>query len=323
MVAECAREKTLERVDSELQEVARSLPQLELSSATIETTRQMFSAGTTALVEDDAACVTTHSELVPPFADGPPVPVTIYEPVGAYPRRAVILDIHGGGFVFGSASMNDVQNRRLAKELNVFVVSVDYRLAPENPYPASLEDCLAAFRWIRTSENFSSVTERVIVLGNSAGGGLAASLCLWLLDRNERLPITQILLSPMLNDRTCLRPTCDDSVHVGWNMQNNRFGWESLLGRPPGGDLVSPFASPARASSLTGLPPTFISVGSLDLFADEDVEFGRRLINDGVATELHVYPGAFHGFVRFAPEARVSLGSVSDVLAAIDYQLEL
>jgi acetyl esterase/lipase len=237
----------------------------------------------------------------------------VYEPYAGPHQSTVILDIHGGGFLFGSAAMNDRQNRKLVHELNVAVVSVDYRLAPENAYPASLEDCIAAFRWCSDfvrSPGADGV--KVIVLGNSAGGGLAAALSLWLRDSGEQLPGGMLLLSPMLDDRTR-----DSAERIGWSGENNRFAWTSLLGVEAGSPEVPAHAAPARAEDLERMPPTFISVGSVDLFAAESIDFARRLLLAGVSTELHVYPGAFHGFARFAPEAIVTRRSVVDVTAAI------
>ncbi|HTN91879.1 MAG TPA: alpha/beta hydrolase fold domain-containing protein, partial [Sorangium sp.] len=160
-------------------------------------------------------------------------------------------------------------------------------------------------------------TGRLAIGGASAGGGLAACLGLLARDRDEVPLAFQLLLYPMLDDRTVT--ATDPHAHVGefiWTRDGNRFGWTALLGREPGGDGVSPYAAAARAEDLAGLPPTYVGVGALDLFLEEDMEYARRLSRAGVPTELHVYPGAFHGFDR-VPRARVSQAATRDYMDAL------
>ena len=208
-------------------------------------------------------------------------------------------------------------HRPLAEELGCVIVSVDYRLAPETPHPGPVEDCYAGLAWTFAHAGELGIDPaRVGVAGESAGGGLAASLALLARDRGEHRLAFQHLTYPMLDDRTCIT---DVHPHTGafiWTPHNNRFGWSALLGHDPGGQAVSPYAAAARAEDLSGLPPTFIATGALDLFLDEDIDYARRLIRAGVPTELHVYPGAFHGF-DIHPTAAVAVAARADRVAAL------
>ena len=263
--------------------------------------------------------VEVHERHVPGPPGAPEVRVWVYRPQGAPPGGwPALLHIHGGGYILGSASMGDVGNRWLAQRVGCVIVSVDYRLAPETPFPGPVEDCYAALRWLHANAREWGVdTSRIAIGGESAGGGLAAALGLLARDRGE-LPIAfQALVFPMLDDRT--GSGVEPAAHMGafiWTRESNRFGWECLLGQKPGGEGVSPYAAPARAPSLQGLPPTGLWVGALDLFLEEDVEYARRLLHAGVPTELHVYPGAFHGFM-FMDQAQVSQAFSRDYQQAL------
>jgi acetyl esterase/lipase len=188
------------------------------------------------------------------------------------------------------------------------VVSIDYRLAPETRFPGSLEDNYAALKWLHSNAQSLGVDPtRVAVMGESAGGGHAAMLAIAARDRGEIPLLFQLLIYPMLDDRT--GSTREVPRHIGafiWTPDANRFGWSSLLGMPAGSGSVPEGSVPARARDLKGLPPTYIGVGSLDLFVNEDIEFAGRLIDAGVPTELDVVPGAYHGFFFLVPNAAVS-----------------
>jgi acetyl esterase/lipase len=229
-----------------------------------------------------------------------------------------LLHIHGGGYVFGTADMRIARLTRLAIQVNCIIVSVEYRLAPETAFPGAIEDCFSAFEWIHKSASGLGVdANRIGITGESAGGGLAAALALLARDRKAYPLICQALVYPMLDDRTAKRPP--GSEHIGnhvWTRSANLFGWTALLGREAGGADVSPYAAAARAENLVGLPPAFIAVGALDLFLDEDLEYGRRLVHAGVPTEIHVYSGAFHGF-DLAADAKVSRYLWRDYVAAL------
>lgn len=240
--------------------------------------------------------------------DGPETRLTvrIYRPRELPGELGCIFHIHGGGFVGGSISEVEFLHRPLAAELGCVIVTVDYRLAPETCFPGNIEDCYAALAWTFANADALEIDpNRIGVMGESAGGGLAAALTLLARDRGEHRIAFQHLIYPMLDDRTCVREPNQFAGEFIWHGINNHFGWSALLGTEPGGPDVSPYAAPARASDLTGLPPAFIGTAALDLFVDEDIDYAARLIRAGVATELHVWPGAFHGF-DLIPGARVS-----------------
>jgi triacylglycerol lipase len=254
-----------------------------------------------------------------PGRDGAPdVRLVVTRPKAGGQGRPGILHVHGGGYVLGSADMTGPTDAAYASQLGAVVVSVDYRLAPETPYPGPVEDCYAGLAWLhREAAALGVDAGRVVVSGESAGGGLAAALVLLARHRGEHAVAFQHLVFPMLDDRTAIDP--DPSPFVGqfvWTRDSNRFGWASLLGAAPGGADISPFAAPARATDLAGLPPTFMICGALDLFLEEDLDYARRLIRAGVPTELHVYPGAPHGFM-FMPDAQVTRTFARDSMAAL------
>ncbi len=257
--------------------------------------------------EVDVSRSSYERRKVPGPAGAPEVELFISKPIEASTTAPAIFHIHGGGYVAGSAASMEPAHRVLAADFGCVIVSVEYRLAPETPHPGPLEDCYAGLAWtIANAAELGVDTTRIGVMGESAGGGLAAALALLARDRGEYKLAFQHLIYPMIDDRTCVHP--DPHPHVGqyiWPAHNNRLGWTSLLGQEPGGEGISPYAAPARAEDLSGLPPTFISTGALDLFLEEDIEYARRLMRAGVPTELHVYPGAFHGF-DMAPGAKVA-----------------
>lgn len=213
-----------------------------------------------------------------------------------------VLYLHGGGYVIGTAKMGDPFCARLARHLGVVVAAVDYRLAPEHPHPAALEDAHAALRWLAAQPGVDA--GRLALVGDSAGAGLAAALALLVRDLGELRPVAQILSYPMLDDRTTdggIDPRC---VRM-WSAASNRFGWDAYLGDLAGGDVPGT-AAPARAPDLAGLPTTWIGVGTNDLFLAEDVAWARRLEVAGVPCELIVVEGAYHGFDAVEPRAEVS-----------------
>ncbi|MGV9307542.1 alpha/beta hydrolase [Nonomuraea sp. NPDC003727] len=215
--------------------------------------------------------------------------------------------VHGGGMVVGSADGDDAFAARFVKEVGCVVVAVDYRLAPEHPDPAPVEDCYAGLLW--TAKNAAELgvdPARLAVGGASAGGGLAAGTVLLARDRGGPAVAYQLLICPMLDDRDATPSTLEFEEAVVWNRAANVFGWSALLGDRRGTADVSPYAAPARADDLTGLPPAFIDVGALEVFRDECLTYAQRLAQAGVSTEFHLYAGTFHGFDMIIPDVEVS-----------------
>lgn len=225
------------------------------------------------------------------------VGVRLYRPADPAEVAPALLWIHGGGYVLGSTKQDHELCRRFSRELDVTVASVEYRLAPEHPYPAALEDCYSALIWLTRLPAVDPA--RVAIGGASAGGGLAAALALLARDRGEVTPTLQLLVYPMLDDRSGSGPK--NRKHRLWSRYSNRFGWASYLG---GADPQ--VAVPARRDDLSGLPPAWIGVGTHDLFHDEDLAYAERLSRAGVPCHVEVVPGAFHGFHIVAPKAQVS-----------------
>lgn len=224
--------------------------------------------------------------------------VRLFRPTGVTAPGPALLWIHGGGYVIGNPAQDDALCRRFAAELGATVAAVKYRLAPQNPYPAGLEDCYSALAWLSALPAVDLT--RVAIAGASAGGGLAAALALLARDRGEIPLAAQILVYPMLDDRT-VGVEFDDPGHRLWTQGSNRFGWSAYLG-----DADPNRAVPARHEDLSGLPPAWIGVGTLDLFHDEDVTYVKRLRDAGVPCELDIVDGAFHGFDQLAAKSSVS-----------------
>lgn len=209
--------------------------------------------------------------------------------------------IHGGGYVIGTAAQDDSLCRSLADQLGAVVASVEYRRAPEHPFPTPLNDCHDVLVWLAGLDEVDA--NRVAIGGASAGGGLAAGLALLARDRGQVQPVLQLLVYPMLDDRTALRRDVDERGFRLWNNASNLTGWRSYLGAEPGTTDLPEHAVPARAQDLSGLPPAWLGVGTLDLFLDEDLAYAQRLQDAGVPCEVTVIDGAFHAFDRLAPRS--------------------
>ena len=223
--------------------------------------------------------------------------VRLFRPVGAHGPTPALLWMHGGGYVIGTAQQDDRLCRRFSNRLGITVASVDYRLAPEHPYPAALEDCYSALKWLAGRPGVEA--PRVAIGGASAGGGLAAALALLARDRAEVTVPLQLLAYPMLDDRSS--STGHNPNYRLWNARSNHFGWAAYLG-----DADPLVAVPGRREDLQGLPPAWIGVGTHDLFHDEDLSYAERLRAAGVPCRVEVVQGAFHGFDQVVPKAQVS-----------------
>ncbi len=286
------------RVAPELRSVLEVFPEIDFSQG-IAPHRDPAAARPPLPTPPALEVVRQEQRTVPGVAGEPDAAVLLYTPPGAATGlRPAVLHIHGGGFVIGDAATFGALCRATALTHDCVVISVDYRLAPETRWPGALKDCYAALCWMHASAAELGIDPaRIVVMGESAGGGHAAALALHAREQGGPAICFLLMDAPMLDDRT--GTTSDPHPHVGhfiWTPEMNRFGWTSLLGVEAGGPDVPAAAVPARAQDLSGLPPTFISVGALDLFLEEDIEWVRRLTRAGVAAELHVIPGAYHGF---------------------------
>jgi acetyl esterase/lipase len=252
------------------------------------------------------AGVIAQDVLVPSLDERHSIRIRVYRPEPLQRAVPAMLWFHGGGFVMGDSEIDQDNNIALVREAGIAVASVNYRLAPRHPFPAPIEDCYAALRWLHTeAKTLGVLSDRIAIGGSSAGAGLAAGVALMAQDQSE-LPVAfQLLIYPMLDDRTALRTDIDESGVRMWNSKCNRFGWSAYLQKPPGSADVHPYAAPARRENLSGLPSTWIGVGAFDLFHDEDLLYAKRLAESGVTCELHVVEGAYHGFDLFSRNAGV------------------
>lgn len=252
--------------------------------------------------------VTRTDHVIP---ERPHVSVRVHRANTATGTLPCIYWIHGGGLILGSNKGDDPRFDRWCPRLGCAGVSVDYALAPESKYPGPLEDCYAGLRWLHANAEALAIDATCIGIGGaSAGAGLAAGLALLVRDRGELPMAFQTLIYPMIDDRQItISSQWDDPV---WPPRANRYGWDSYLGDLRG-DAVPAYAAAARATDLRSLPPTYIAVGALDMFADEDVDYATRLRHAGVPVELHVYPGAPHGFDGLTPNTAIARRANRDI----------
>lgn len=248
--------------------------------------------------------------------DGASILLRWYTRDGHLPGSAVYY-LHGGGMIMGSVALFDRLVARYVDATGVPFLAVDYRLAPENPHPTPIEDAYSGLQWLQAhTAELGIDPARIGVMGDSAGGGLAAALALLNRDRPCLALVAQILVQPMLDDRT-VEPDPQLAELALWGYADNSTGWGALLGDVAGGPDVSPYAAAARAETLEGLPPAYIEIGEIDIFRDEAIDYARRLTAAGVSTELHVHRGAPHGFDVFASQAAVGQRAIADRHRAI------
>ena len=294
-------------------------PTLELTSENLVQTRQELNRTTleTAAAVEGFDHVDVEDRRIDGPSPGQSLRLRLYlsgEPEGL---RPCLLWVHGGGYILGCPEMDEQLLCRKADELGCLVVAVDYRLAPEHPYPAALDDCDAALGWILDNAAALGVDTSTLVLGGaSAGGGLAAALALRARDHRPGAITLQCLIYPMLDHRTGTAPQEAAGDYWLWGEDHNRFAWNAYLGPNDPTHGVSPFASPAAARRLDGLPPTYLCIGDQDLFYEEDIDYARRLDDSGVAVELDIVAGAPHGFDKLpAPISEEALRRRLKVLA--------
>lgn len=306
-----------DRIDPELASVVCRQPDRELidiARRRAEGAEMLRRAGK----QTRAGLIWRKDYSVPGAVGDPPVRIRAYRPLGADRMLPCLYWIHGGGHISGSLDLDDALCESVVEAVGCAVVSVDWRLSPENPFPAAAEDCYAGLRWVIGNGDVVGIdVRRVVIGGSSSGGGSAAGVALMARDRHELAIAGQLLIHPMLDDRPPESPERAIRYPKVWNSASNELGWRSYLGDAYGTDEVSEYAAPARAVDVSGLPQTFIGVGELDLFVDECIAYGQRLIAAGVSAEFHVYPGATHGFSTFAPAARVSRQFIRDRNAAL------
>jgi acetyl esterase/lipase len=248
-----------------------------------------------------------EDRLAPGPDGGPDVPLLVCRPTNAVGPRPVFYFAHGGGMVVGTNRVGLEAVLDWARRLDAVVVSVEYRLAPEHPHPAPVEDVYAGLVW--TAEQAREIggdPGRLVVAGTSAGGGLIAASALLARDRKGPRPIGQVLMCPMLDDRNDTPSALQMAGRGAWDRAANELGWTALLGERRGAPEVPAYAAPARAGDLSGLPPAFLDVGSAETFRDEVVAYASRIWRSGGVAELHVWPGGFHGFDSLMPQAALS-----------------
>ncbi|WP_379141315.1 alpha/beta hydrolase [Paenibacillus sp. sgz500992] len=301
------------RILPELREVYSQFPGFQLDE-NLEWSRSLVSAAPVKRSEH----VNTTSRKIP--GAGGEMLVKIYEPAGRTDDLLpAMLWIHGGGYVLGHPDMDDELCEHFVQTAECVVVSVNYRLAPEHPYPAAIDDCYAGLVWMTEEAELLGIdVNRVAIAGASGGGGLTAALALMARDKGGPSIIFQMPLYPMLDNRN-ITPSSHEITEKGaiWNRMDNLAAWNMYLGEENDVSGGSPYAVPSRAENLAGLPPTYTCVGQLDLFRDETIEYVTRLAQAGVDVEFHLYPGCFHLFEIFVPEAEVSQRAVRGCMDAM------
>lgn len=296
-------------VNPEFLPVLETMPSFDgLSLSSLPEVRETFLTSIRVMDNKPLPDVESQEEYVPGLNNAPDVRILTYSPRKCPPGAPAMVYIHGGGLVAGHPEVDDPKCQKLASQMGFKIFSVDYRLAPEVKYPGAIEDCYAVLKWVHENADKLGIDRaKVVVAGESAGGGLSAALSLMARDKKEYKLAYQLLIYPMLDDRTAT--TADPAADFGefvWTRSANKFAWQAYLGNDAGGANTPAYASAARAKDLTGLPPTFIGVGSMDLFLCEDLDYAKRLMAAGVPTEVMVVPGAYHVFDMYVPEAELS-----------------
>jgi acetyl esterase/lipase len=296
------------RMDATHLEVLAMLPEGLLDLSDLHAARAGIDALMAAAPAPDLPPgLVVEDHLVEGF-DGHQVLVRVYRPGAPRQDSPALYWIHGGGMVLGDVSMDDTKCAQIADQLNVVVASVDYRLAPEFPFPVPMEDCYSGLVWFfEAATKLGIDPSRIAIGGASSGGGLAAGLALLARDREQVSPCFQLLIYPMIDDRDQTPSSAEITDTRVWNQDANVIAWNAYLDGGAGGADVPIYAAPSRAEDLSGLPPAIITVGDLDLFLDEDIAYAQALLGAGVSTELHVYAGAFHGSNNFVAHSELSM----------------
>ena len=306
------------RLDKDLAEVLERFPSLGFDLRDLAGSRTILKKlAERARIRDTSSIAVEEFAITHP-EDSTTLNLKSFRPLTGSTEKPALLWIHGGGYVMGSAGDTDQTLAHIALETDCTVFSVDYRLAPEHAYPAALDDCFDCLLWLQKHANQLKIDPaRIAIGGASAGAGLTAALALRARDEGTQQVLFQLLIYPMLDHRhrtPSSRAIQDPNL---WNEQTNRLAWALYLGALTDHDEIPLYASASLAADLTNLPPAFVCVGDLDIFLDEDIDYAQRLLQAGVPTELHVYPGAIHGFDMLAPDAAISQRLRTDVNNAL------
>ncbi len=289
---------TLPLVAHEQRDAVASFPLSDPSDQSVAEFRQVLVEGFTAILTPHP--VKFEERRVPSRDGAPEVRVLLFRPPSATASLPVIVYVHGGGMIAGTPDMMAGAHADLARQVGALIVSVDYRLAPEAPFPSGMEDVYTTLLWVRDNAGgLGADPERISLMGDSGGGGLATAATMLARDRAELAVRAQFLIYPMLDHRTGTPDAPDDDPTTGefiWTRAQNRNAWAAVRGAQAIGATRFGYFSPAVAERLDGLPPSLIVVGSLDLFRNEDMAYAKRLMAAGVSTDLHVYSGGVHGF---------------------------
>ena len=305
-----------ERLHPDLKEEFLKLPSLSLDGNDLQKMRTEIDEliKTTGLPHDSK--VKVYDQFIQ-NSDGTKLRLRIYDPIVRTRNAPGILWIHGGGFIMGTPEESEERYLRFALELAAVVIAVDYRLAPEHPYPAAIQDCYSALNWLFENAPTLGVNrDKFAVVGASAGAGLAASLSIMTRDKKGPKIAFQMLLYPMLDDRGITESsnmTLDDRL---WTKKLDKIAWNHYIGHVKEEDRNS-YMAPAREKNLSALPPTYSFIGELDIFLDDTIIFVQRLLQAGVPTEFHIYPGCIHAFESFIPNAPISVKATIDMLGAL------
>ncbi len=297
-----------ERIDKEIKSFFLELPEVEDIDSDPDGIRRLMIDLNTAVREKipKNKDITIEDIIIPGPDNGKVVPVRTYSPVSKSDNLPALLWFHGGGFILGTLDMEDPWCSAMAHETQCKVISVDYRLAPEHPFPAGVEDCYSALLWAAsTSKELGIDKTRIGTGGVSAGGNMAAALTLMARDREGPELAFQFLIYPCLDDRHNTPSSYSITNKRVWHRQMSIRAWEAYLGDKHK-EEVSCYAAPARAENLSGLPPAYVTAAELDLLRDEDIEYAVRLMRSGVNTELHVFPGVIHGYEFYFHDTSIS-----------------
>ena len=309
-------------VDPEVWPIVEMLPFRDFDRATLDLARADAAGRFADLAEQPLAATVRTAQR----ADGSTIELYHFDPNPGAQGQAALYHVHGGGMILGTAKDMQAGPSAMAAALGIPVISVEYRLAPETPFPGPQQDCLDGLAWLAAhAAELGIDPARIAIVGESAGGGLAAATALMARDTGGPKLAAQILVYPMLDHRTGSGACRWNNRSTGeflWNRAANQFGWEALRGDYPAEDARKGWFSPALADDLSGLPPTLLLTGSLDLFFDEDLDYARRLVDAGVPVELHSYPGAIHAFNMMA-EAAISQAFTRDMMSGIARLLKL